>query len=197
MRKIIAVSFLLFPVLSFSQVNDLSILIKIGRASYNDAIGNLGGGGNSYDFWKPGPQFTIGLEKKLNSSFSAQGIITYSIHRYNGIQTFGETTNDASNRILEVMGNLKLNIGIFYSMLGVGISNQNGDEIRYLESNQYHSASAAIEAKNKTAVAGLFGLGFDIHIYDRISVLAEGDIFFREYLGSVWLLGVRYSINEL
>ncbi len=65
----------------------------------------------------------------------------------------------------------------------------------YLEQTQYHAASIFISAKHKTVFAGQFNLGFDIHIYERFSLLVEGDLFFREYFGSAWLLGIKYSLN--
>lgn len=95
------------------------------------------------------------------------------------------------------MGNIKWKIGIFNMNLGVGISTQFNDDIRYLEETQYHHASVFINSKNKTVFAGQFGLGFDIHIYDRFSIQSEGDLFFREYLGSAWLLGIKYSIDKI
>ena len=32
---------------------------------------------------------------------------------------------------------------------------------------------------------------------DRFSVLVQGDLFFREYLGSAWLLGFKYSPEQI
>jgi len=95
------------------------------------------------------------------------------------------------------MSTIKWKIGIFYLNLGVRISHQFNDNIGYLENTQYHTTSIFINAQEKTVLAGQFGLGFDIHIHDRFSALAEGDLFFREYLGSAWLLGIKYSLNGM
>ncbi|NQT26728.1 hypothetical protein HQ585_15335 [candidate division KSB1 bacterium] len=98
-----------------------------------------------------------------------------------------------------MMSNIKWNIGIFYFTGGVGFSYQNNDDIRYLEETQYHTKSIFIHTKSKTVIAGLFGCGFDVHIYNGFSLLAEGDLFFREppHAGAAWLLGIKYSLNEI
>lgn len=194
MKKIIVIIFLVLSNSFYAQVNDLSILLEIGRASDNDAIGSFGGGGAGLQAWELGPIFRLGAEYKLSKSFSAQGFVSYSFYKYDGSRSYGEKSSDGYNRIIEFLGSIKWNIGIFYLSLGAGISNQYNDDIRYLEETQYHKANIFINAKNKTVFAGQFGLGFDIHIYDRFSVLAEGDLFFREYLGSAWLLGIKYSL---
>jgi hypothetical protein len=181
--------------LIYAQENNLSLFFNVGGASDNNAIGSFGGGGAGLQVWELGPIFRIGLEYKLNKSFSVQGIVSYSFYKYDGTLNYGENANDGHNRILDIMGNLKWHISIFYLTLGAGFSNQNNDEIKYLE-NQYHSTIIFVSAKNKNVFSGQFGLGFDISIYERLSVLAEGDLFFREYLGSAWLLGVKYSLYK-
>jgi len=181
----------------YSQENNFSLFFNIGRASDNDAIGNFGGGGGGLQVWEPGPIFRLGADYKLNKSFYTQGFASYSYYKYDGSLSYGEKSSDGYNNILDIMGAIKWEIGIFYLNLGIGISHQFNDDIRYLEETQYHTARVFINAKNKTVFVGQFGLGFDIHIYDRFSVLAEGDLFFREYLGSALLLGVKYSINEI
>lgn len=196
MKKIILLSFIFFFNILYAQENKLSPFFDVGRASDNDAIGNFGGGGGGIQAWNPGPIFRIGTDYKLNKSFYAQGFISYSFYKYDGIYgSYGEKTSIGYNNILDIMSVIKWKIGIFYLNLGAGISHQFNDDIRYLEENQYHKTTAFIHSKNKTVLAGQFGLGFDIHIYDRFSILAEGDLFFREYLGSAWLLGIKYSLN--
>lgn len=138
------------------------------------------------------------MDYKLTKTFTAQGYASYSFYKYDGIYgSYGEKTSSGYNNILDVMIAIKLKIGIFYLDLAVGISHQFNDAIRYLENTQYHTASLFINEKQKTVLAGQFGLGFDIHIYERFSLLAEGDLFFREYLGSAWLLGIKYSLNKM
>lgn len=182
----------------YSQENNISLLLNIGRASDNDAIGSISGsGGAGLQAWELGPIFRLGAEYKLNKSFSAQGFVSYSFYKYDGSRSYGEKSSVGYNNILDFMSAIKWNIGIFNLNLGVGISHQFNDEIKYLEENQYHKASTFISAKNKTVFAGQFGLGFDIHIYERFSLLAEGDLFFREYLGSAWLLGIKYTLNKM
>lgn len=197
MNKVI----LLFLIMSFNfgyaQENKFSQFFSVGRASDNDAIGSFGGGGSGLQCWEAGPMFRLGIEYNVNSSLSTQGFISYSFYRYDGSRSYGEKSGSGYNNILEIMNVAEWKIGILNMKLGAGISYQFNDEIRYLEENQYHKASAFINAKSKTVFAGQFGLGFDIPLYDRLSLLAEGDLFFREYLGSAWLLGIRYSLTEL
>ncbi len=197
MKKLILLSFIFFFNIIYAQENNFSPFFDVGRASDNDAIGNFGGGGGGLQVWAPGPIFSLGTDYKLNKTFNAQGFISYSFYKYDGSRSYGEKTSIGYNNILDIMTAIKWKIGIFYLNLGVGISNQFNDDIRYLEETQYHTARVFINAKNKTVFAGQFGLGFDIHIYDRLSVLVEGDLFFREYLGSAWLLGIKYSLSEM
>lgn len=197
MKGLVIVFLILCPNAIYSQEHNFSLFFSVGRASDNDAIGSFAGGGAGLHAWDLGPIFRLGAEYKLNKSFSAQGFASYSFYKYDGSYSYGEKSSDGYNRIIEFLGNIKWNIGIFYLSLGTGISHQNNDGIRYLKETQYHTASTFINAKSKTVFAGQFALGFDIHIYDRISVLAEGDLFFREYLGSAWLLGIKYSLSEM
>lgn len=194
--------FLIFIILCFnstySQENNFSLLVNVGRASDNDAIPSISsGGGAGLKAWGLGLIFKLGTEYELNKSFSAQGFISYSFYKYDGSSSKGEKSSTGYNNIVDIISLIKWKIGIFNLNLGVGISHQFNDAIRYLEETQYHKATYFIEAKNKTVFAGQFGLGFDIHIYDRFSVLAEGDLFFREYLGSAWLLGIKYSLKKM
>ena len=197
MKKLILLSVLLGFNIIYAQENHLSPFFKIGRASDNDAIRNFGGGGGGLQAWYPGPIFRIGTDYKLNKSFYAQGFVSYSFYKYDGSRSYGEKSSVGYNNILDIMTAIKWRLGIFYLNLGIGISHQFNDDIRYLEATEYHTASVFIEAKKKTVFAGQFGLGFDIHIYERFSVLAESDLFFREYLGSAWLLGIKYSLIKM
>ncbi len=197
MKRIILVFLILCSSSIYSQENNISLLLNAGKASDNDAVGSIGGGGAGLQCWEAGPIFRLGAEYKINKSFSAQGFVSYSFYNYDGSRSYGEKSSGGYNNILDFMGAIKWNIGIFNLNLGVGISHQFNDDIRYLEENQYHKATTFINAKNKTVLAGQFGLGFDIHIYERFSVLAEGDLFFREYLGSAWLFGIKYSLTEM
>ena len=122
--------------LIYAQENNLSLFFNVGGASDNDAIGSFGGGGAGHQVWELGPIFRIGLEYKLNNSFSVQGIVSYSFYKYDETLNYGENANDGHNRILDIMGNLKWHISIFYLTLGSGFSNQNNDAIKYLE-NQF------------------------------------------------------------
>jgi hypothetical protein len=197
MNKLILLFFLFFFNIIYAQENNFSPFFDVGRASDNDAIGSFGGGGGGLQVWYSGPIFRLGTDYKLNKSFNVQGFISYSFYKYDGSRSYGEKSSIGYNNILDIMTAIKWKIGIFYLNFGVGISHQFNDDIRYLEATQYHSASVFINAKNKTVFAGQFGLGFDIHIYERFSLLAEGDLFFREYLGSAWLLGIKYSLSEM
>lgn len=192
-------TFLLILVFSFNfiyaQENTVSPFLTAGRASDNDAIGNFGGGGGGLQCWEAGPIFRLGIEYNVNTSLSTQGYISYSFYRYDGSVSYGEKSSSGYNNILDIMSIVEWKIGIFNMKLGAGVSQQFNDEIRYLEENQYHEAEAFVQAKSKTVFAGQFGLGFDIPVYDSFSVLAEGDLFFREYLGSAWLLGFKYSLK--
>ena len=197
MKRIILIFLILCFNAIYSQENNISLIVNVGRASDNDALGSFGGGGSGLQAWELGPIFRLGAEYKLNKSFSAQGFVSYSFYKYDGSRSYGEKSSVGYNNILDIMSSLKWEIGIFNLNLGIGISHQFNDDIRYLEENQYHKATTFINAKTKTVLAGQFGLGFDIHIYNRFSVLAEGDLFFREYLGTAWLFGIKYSLNEM
>jgi hypothetical protein len=197
LKRLIFVILVLYVNSIYSQEHYISIFVNVGVASDNDAIGSFGGGGAGLQVWESGPIFRLGAEYELNKSFSAQGFVSYSFYKYDGSLSYGDKSSVGYNNILDIMSALIWKIGIFNLNLGVGISHQLNDDIKYLEENQYHNATTFINAKNKTVLAGQFGLGFDIHIYDRFSVLAEGDLFFREYLGSAWLIGIKYSINEM
>ena len=192
MRNILLVIFV-FNSYVIAQNGGFSILLMAGNASDNDALGNFGGGGASYQHWESGPIFTLGIERELSESFSAQGFLSYSYYNYNGRSTFGEKTNTGANKLFDILGRIKWNIGIFYIFGGAGISSQHGDAINYFESNEYHEATVAIPEKSSTVFAGTLGLGFDIYIYKNFSLLAEGDWFFREYLGSAWQIGTKYT----
>ena len=173
---------------------DLSILLKGGSANYNASIGNFGGGGHSYYEWKLGPQFSIGIEKELSSTFSIQALFVYSIHSFDERYAWGDKVNNAKNSIYDLMGNLKLNIGIFYFNGGIGFSYQSGEEVRYLEANQYHGAETKLSAINTFVFAGLLGIGFDINVYKQFSLITEADINLREYMGTALLIGIKYSL---
>jgi hypothetical protein len=196
MKKLILLSLILSFNYIHAQENNFSPFFNVGRASDNDAIGNFGGGGGGLQVWESGPIFRLGVDYKLNKFFNAQGFVSYSFYKYDGSQSYGGKSSVGYNNILDIMSAIKWKIGIFYLNFGIGISHQFNDDIRYLEDAQNHTARVFINAKSKTVLAGQFGLGVDIHIYDRFSALAEGDLFFREYLGSAWLFGIKYSLNE-
>lgn len=199
--RIIKKSFLFILIFNFNfifaQEKNLSPFINIGKASDNDAVGNFGGGGGGFDVWEAGLIFKLGADYKLNESFFARGYVSYSFYKYDGSRSYGLKTITGYNNIWDVMTAINWKIGIFFMNLGVGISHQFNDDIRYLEETQFFTSRVLIEAKNKTVFAGQFGLGFDIHIYKRFSLLAEGDLFFREYLGSAWLLGMKYTLVKI
>lgn len=132
------------------EKNDLAVFIRFGIASDNDAMGSFGGGAPSYQFWDTGPIYNLGIEKSLSDSFSLQGIVNISSYKYDGTRTYGEKTNDAYNRIFDIMAILKWKLWWFHISGGIGLSHQNGDAIKYLEETEYHSASVRIKAKSKT-----------------------------------------------
>jgi hypothetical protein len=177
-----------------AQQNDISLLLKVGNSDYNDSIGSFGGGGPDYTYWHPGPKLSAGIEILLNRRFSFQGLASFSIYNFDEKYSWGNEVNDATNRLYDLMANIKLNIGIFYLLGGIGFSYQNGDEVDFLEYSQYHQPGKLYNAKDKFVVAGLFGLGFDIKIYKQYSLIAEADINMREYMGSAAMLGIKYSL---
>lgn len=197
MKNLLMSSLLIFFIYPFdiiAQEKGLSILLKGGSANYNASIGNFGGGGHSYYEWNLGPQFSIGIEKELSSTFSFQALFVYSIHSFDERYAWGDKVNNAKNSIYDLMGNLKLNIGIFYLNGGIGFSYQNGEEVRYLEANQYHGTETKLPAKSTFVIAGLLGIGFDINVYSQFSLITEADINMREYMGTSLLIGVKYSL---
>ncbi len=197
MNKLFLSLFLIFTIYSLNtaaQENDLSILVKFGQSDYQSFLSR----DKSPNYWDNGLQFSVGIEKRLSSSFSIQGLFGYSV------QSFAETfmyakVNDANNRIYDFMSNMKLNIGIFYFIGGAGLSYQKSDAVRYLDLG-YHVVSVAASspvlfaAKEKLIFAGLLGLGLDINIYRQINLITEADMNMREYTGTSLLVGVKYSL---
>jgi len=147
MKKLILLSFIFFFNIIYAQEHNFSPFFDVGRASDNDAIGNFGGGGGGLQVWNPGPIVRLGTDYKLNKSFNAQGFISYSFYKYDGSLSYGEKSTIGYNNILDIMTTIKWKIGIFYLNLGVGISHQFNDDIRYLEENQYHKATVFIHSK--------------------------------------------------
>jgi hypothetical protein len=181
----------------FAQEKPLSLVLKGGNADYNISIGSFGGGEPDYTYWKTGPQFSAGIEFPLNSKFSFQGLANFSIHNFDERFSWGEKVNNAQNRLYDIMGNIKYNIGIFYLIGGMGFSYQNGDAVKYLVATEFHNAEILHNAKNKFVLAGLLGLGFDIKIYQQFSIIAEADINMRQYMGTAAVLGIKYSLLKI
>jgi len=176
-----------------AQEKNISIILKGGSSVYNASLHDVGGNGSSYIFWKSGPQFTAGIEKTIDP-FTFQILAGYSIYGFDESFAWGEKMNNAKNSVYDLMGNLKLNIGIFYFLGGIGFSYQNGEEVRYLESNQFHKAETLYAGKNKFVLAGLIGAGFDIKIYRQTNLIIEADINLREYMGTALLAGIKYEL---
>ena len=104
---------------TFAQNGDLSIIAKLGQSNYriNDWREN-----GSRSIWNNGIQFSAGIEKRLNSRFSLKGLFVYSVHGFDEKYSWGEKVNDAKNIVYNLTANIKLNIGIFYFLGGIGIS---------------------------------------------------------------------------
>ena len=169
-----------------------SLVFKAGAADYYTSL-SFGGNSAYYTFWNDGFQISLGLEFPFNNSFSFQGDIEYSSFSFNTTYVFDDRVNKAKNQLIDLMGNIKWNLGIFYFIGGFGFSSQIGDEVKYLDENEFHDATIIYPSREKFVIAGMLGLGFDIKIYDRISMIAEADIRMREYAGTVALLGIKYS----
>ncbi len=191
-NKIIILILLLSGV-STAQKN-FSVVLKVGTADYNISSGGFAGGGPYYTFWNDGYHISGGIEFSLNNSFTFQGVGEYSSFKFNTDNAYLEKVNDAINQVFDLMGNIKWNLGIFYFIGGVGFSAQIGDEVKYLEKNEYHDATTLYPSRNKFVFAGLLGLGFEINVYNKISLIAEADIRMREYAGITALLGVKYKL---
>ena len=192
---IVLIISLLFNSNVFSQEDATSILIKGGKASYNDAIGSFGGGGVSYDFWEDGPQFSAGIERPLNKHFSYQGLFAISVHNFDKKYSYEEATTNSHNYVFDLMANIKWNLGIFYFLGGAGFSYQYGEVVKFTETTDYHTANEVLhKSKDKFVLAGLLGLGFDIHIYNHFNIIIETEINMREYMGSALLGGIKYKL---
>jgi len=174
--------------------DNLSLIFKAGQAKYNIGMGSFGGGGPYYTFWNEGYHIAAGIEFPLNENLSFQGLGEYSSFNFDTWWAFGERANNAKNRVFDLMGNIKWNLGIFYFIGGVGFSAQIGDEIKYLDKTESHDIETLFPAKNKFVFAGLLGLGFDIKVYGRFSLIAEANIRMREYAGATALLGLKYDL---
>ena len=197
MKKLFLSLFVIFTIYSLNtaaQEKDLSILVKFGQSNYRVVFWYENA---SRPIWKNGFQFSAGIEKQLNSRLSLQGLFVYSVHGFDEKFAWGEKVNDAKNRIYDLIGNLKLNIGIFYVLGGVGISYQNSATVRYLEWKPYHNTTILSAAKEKFVIAGLLGLGLDIKILEQINIITEADINMREYGGTSLLIGFKYSFIKI
>ena len=200
MKKLFLSLLVIFTVYSINmaaQDNDLSIIFKFGQSDFHNS-------GLSRDkdpnYWENGLQFSAGIEKHLSSSFSIQGLFSYSVQSFNKSYIFyGRNLNDANNRVYDLLGNMKLNIGKFYLLGGIGVSYQKSDEVRYLDSGMGivldgASSTALFAAKEKFVFAGLLGAGLDMNIYKQINLITEADINLRKYTGTSLLVGIKYSL---
>lgn len=193
MRNILLSFLMIFSIYdfdTFAQKKNLSILTKLGQSNYRIPSWSE----NSHSIWNNGLQLSAGIEKQLGPKSSLQGLFVYSIHGFDERYSWGEKVNNAKNNVYDLMGNLKLSIGIFYFIGGAGISYQNSDAVKYLESNQYHNATTLYAAKERFGIAGLLGLGLDIIISEQINLITEADINMREYVGTSLLVGLKYSL---
>jgi Outer membrane protein beta-barrel domain len=187
--------FIIYSINTAAQDNDLSIIVKFGQSDFHNSGLSRD---NTHNLWENGLQFSAGIEKRLSSSFSVQGLFSFSIESFAQNYTLYQV-NDAKNRVYDLMGNMKLNIGKFYLLGGVGVSYQKSDEVRYLDSGMgiildAASSTALFAAKEKFIFAGLLGAGLDINIYKQINLITEADINLREYTGTSLLIGVKYSL---
>jgi hypothetical protein len=184
--------FIIYSLNTAAQEKDLSVLVKFGQSDYHNSGLSRD---NTSNIWENGLQFSVGIEKRLSSSFSVQGLFSYSIE---GIaQNYWlYQVNDAKNRVYDLMGNMKLNIGIFYFIGGVGLSYQKSDAVDYILRAYpiVPFSTALIAAKEKLMFAGLLGLGLDIYVYRQINLITEADMNMREYTGTSLLVGIKYSL---
>jgi hypothetical protein len=194
MGKLFLSLFLIFTIYSLNtaaQNNDLSIIVKFGQSNYRI---NSWSENRSNSIWNNGYQFSLGIEKPLNTRFYLQCLFDYSVHGFDENYAWGEKVNDAKNRIYDLMGIVQLNIGIFYFHGGIGISYQKSDAVRYLESKPYNNTSILYAAKERFVFAGLLGAGLDMNIYKQINLITDVDMNMREYTGTSLLIGVKYSL---
>jgi hypothetical protein len=199
MKKSFLLLLLIFMVYSLNtaaQEKDLSILVKFGQSAYQSFLSR----DKSPNYWGNGLEFSAGIEKRITSAFSIQGLFSYSVQSFDkGYIFYGNYLNDAKNRVYDFMSNMKLNFGIFYFIGGAGLSYQKSDAVSYLDSG-YHviaftaSSQVLFAAKEKLMFAGLLGLGLDINVYRQINLITEADMNMREYTGTSLLVGVKYSL---
>ncbi|MDP4197892.1 MAG: hypothetical protein Q8940_22820, partial [Bacteroidota bacterium] len=190
-NKYTLVLVLIFCGILLAQEKENKFLIfKAGVAKNSLGSFNVGGGGDGYSNWNKGPHFALGTEFYLGRVASLQILGEYSVFTFdNSLFEGGDRFNNAKNSIFDLMANLKLNIGYFYFLGGLGFSNQHGDEVIYKseQNTSRDNYSIFYPEKNKFLIAGLLGMGFDIHIYENISLILEGDIRMREYMGTAAL----------
>lgn len=184
----------IFLILFFATVslcyaqNNLAVIAKVGKADYFFTRGG------AYDYWEDGYHIAGGVEFPLNNHFSFQGLFEYSEFKFNNRFAFGDKINDVRNRVFDLTGHIKWNLGIFYFIGGVGFSLQSSDGVRYLEKTEYHDAVVFHNSEAAFRIAGMLGLGFDVYIYSNFSLIAEAAIRMREYGGNTSLLGVKYEL---
>lgn len=190
----------------YAQFHNISALVKAGNATFNDDIGGFGGEGlSSYRDWINGRMLSAGIELPVIQNLDLQILFTYSDFDFDESRTQGIKVNKAKNRVYDLMGELRYKIGFFYLIGGAGISYQKGDAVSFQSGwetffqsgwETMQISEVHYKAKDRFGLGSLLGIGVNFRIYKPLSLIAEADLNFREYMGTSLLLGARYSFNH-
>lgn len=179
MRKTALLFVFIFQSYLFSQVDGLSVFLKVGRVA-------------PLLQWKNGYQIAMGIEKELGSKIYALGIANYSTYTKLS-QIYDDRLGDVQNSFIDIYCGAKWKPNIFYLMLALGMSNQKQSEVINPNAIFYNIEKIVLPAKDRTFITGLIGGGFELHIFNKFFFLSEIDFHYNEILVSSWSIGVKYS----
>ncbi len=195
----ISIPILVFICMVFSaqaQESNISIIGKIGSSSYNINIGSFEGSGGGDFFWKLGPMFSLGVEKRLIKNLSLQGTVEYTIHKYDKTYARGADVNDGFNSILDINARLKYLFHYLYFCGGGGVMVRHNNQIIAQTTNDYSQKGRIFVPQfSGTQFVGVFGGGLQFGIVENYSIFLETTIRAREYAGLGMQVGLKYDIQ--
>ncbi|MGE5400365.1 MAG: outer membrane beta-barrel protein [Ignavibacteriales bacterium] len=172
--------------IQFAQNRSVAVVLKMGSSSYDL------GGFNESSIWRSALQTSAGVEFPISSDFSLQTQLYYSQHEVEDVGIYMNLVQkDPKIRLVDLMCNLKWNIGLFYFIGGMGLSLQNTDEMGVYVKGVY----TKLDSKNDKVVRSyLLGFGADVNVWKNLNLIAEANLHIRDEYGGNLLLGAKYYI---
>ena len=193
--KALTVMIFFFANIISAQQKELSIFFEGGIASSGGFGFNVSGSGGTMGPWKSGYQISIGAEYPFYKNFSLRGMINYSWHPFDEMYSYGLSHSNSKLTYTDLLADLKLNLGWFFFNGGIGLSSQSADEIRFWDNNGMENLNFYSPQKSKFLISGIVGIGLDIEVFERFSLLIECSLYMREYMGSAFLGGLKYRLE--